>query len=402
MVDVEFDNSPSIFKNREALSDDYIPKEIVGRDEELEKYRQYLQPVVYNEQPNNVFLYGKTGVGKTVSTKYILKKLKEATEDSEIELGINYINCNDKDTSYRVATDIVNQNRDPENEIPTRGFSTSEVVDYMWKDIDKLDSTTHLIVLDEVDKLKDDKLLYHISRAKSEGSLEDTKLGLIGISNSLSYKQDLSSETRSSLYEESITFSTYDALELEEVLRQRENIAFKENVVENEVIPLCSAYGAKKSGDAREAIKLLLKSGDIARNKGTDKVRTEHAEEAKRELERGEIIEGIKSLNEQEKFLVYAIVLLEKRNRTPVKSKTIYERYKSLTAKLDMDPLSVRWSHDRLDTLSMLDILEVEEKNEGRSGGRYRTYSLAEDPDTVMEALDKTDLELKTSDLGSF
>jgi len=68
MADITFTPDDSLYRDRDKLSEDYTPDEIVGRDEEIERYHTALQPVINGEDPNNIFLYGKTGVGKTAVT----------------------------------------------------------------------------------------------------------------------------------------------------------------------------------------------------------------------------------------------------------------------------------------------------------------------------------------------
>jgi cell division control protein 6 len=76
MGDFEFKPIASIFKNRDALTEQWTPDELVGRDEELREYHNALQPVIENEIPSNIFLYGKSGVGKTAATRFLLERLQ--------------------------------------------------------------------------------------------------------------------------------------------------------------------------------------------------------------------------------------------------------------------------------------------------------------------------------------
>ena len=58
MGDFSFVPNNSIFKNREALLEEWTPDDLVGRDEELSQYHAALQPVINKETPSNIFLYG--------------------------------------------------------------------------------------------------------------------------------------------------------------------------------------------------------------------------------------------------------------------------------------------------------------------------------------------------------
>lgn len=74
----------------------------------------------------------------------------------------------------------------------------------------------------------------------------------------MTYQDSLSPKVRSSLCERSINFDTYNADERQQVLHQRKQIAFTDGVLKDNVIPLCAAYGARESVDARKALDLLL------------------------------------------------------------------------------------------------------------------------------------------------
>jgi len=97
-----------------------------------------------------------------------------------------------------------------------------------------------------------------LPRARANGNLETAKTGIIGISNDFSFREDLSPKVRSSLCEEEIHFPAYDATELQQILQQRADVAFHESVLEEGVIRLCAAYGAKDAGDARQSLDLLI------------------------------------------------------------------------------------------------------------------------------------------------
>src|SRR6056297_2340309 len=101
-----FERSEAIFEDENVLHDDYQPESLEERDEELEQYTAYLQPVINGSQPRNIFLYGKTGVGKTAVTKYLLRHLEEdAKQYDDLTVTTVYLNCEDLTSSYRVAVE---------------------------------------------------------------------------------------------------------------------------------------------------------------------------------------------------------------------------------------------------------------------------------------------------------
>ena len=57
----------------------------------------------------------------------------------------------------------------------------------------------------------------------------------------------------SSLRDKEIVFPPYGADQLADILSERAHLSFKEDTIESDVIPLCSAMAAKEEGDARYA-----------------------------------------------------------------------------------------------------------------------------------------------------
>lgn len=385
-----FERDRDIYTDRDALREDYQPEELVGRDEELDTFQSSLQPVINGEQPNNVFLYGKTGVGKTAATRYLLAHLREdAANYDDINLSVIFLNCDGLSSSYQVATHLVNELRDESNQISTTGYPLAAVYDMLWEDLDGIGDTV-IIVLDEIDNIEDDSLLYQLPRARANDKLSNAKVGIIGISNDFSFRDDLSPKVKSSLCENEIHFPAYDANDLIAILQQRADVAFHDGVLDDGVIPLCAAYGAKDAGDARQSIDLLMKAGDIARDQEVTTVAEEHVEEGRNALERGRIEEGVRGLTEHGHLVLYALVTHELEDNTPVRSRDIRPRYTRFAELAERDPLVPRRMRDHLSELAMLGIIGVTERNEGRRGGTYREYTLDMNAKQVLDAMSET------------
>jgi cell division control protein 6 len=385
-----FERDTEIYLDRDALREDYQPENLVGRDTELNRYRAALQPVINGEQPNNIFLYGKTGVGKTAGTRYLIDHLEEdAAKYEDIDLTVKMLNCDGLSSSYQIATRLVNEFRDETSQISTTGYPRATVYDMLWTELDSCGGTIY-IVLDEVDHIEDDSILYQLPRARANANLNSAKIGIIGISNDFSFRDDLSPKVKSSLCEEEIQFPAYDAKELIQILQQRADVAFHDGVLEDGVIELCAAYGAKDAGDARQSLDLLMKTGDLARDKDTDTISEDLVREARDVLERGRIQEGISGLTQHGHLVVYAMVTLDQEEKTPARTRDIRPRYTNFAEKAGIDPLVPRRMRDHLGELSMLGIISAIERNEGRRGGTYREYSLEMDPEMILAALEKT------------
>ena len=385
-----FEPDTSIYADRDALREDYQPNSVVGRAAELDAYKAALQPVINGEQPNNVFLYGKTGVGKTVTTRYLLDHLQQdAAAHDDLDLTVLMLNCDGVTSSYQVATRLVNRLRDETRQISSTGYPLAAVYEKLWADLDALGGTV-LVVLDEIDTIEDDSILYQLPRARDNDNISEAKLGLIGISNDFEFRQELSSKVKSSLCETELHFPTYNADELRSILERRVEVAFRDGVVEDAVVRYCAAVGARDAGDARQSIELLMKGGDLAREENADRVTEEHVKRGKELLERSRVAEGIAGLTSHGRYILYALLTLHLEDETPVRTRNLRPRYTTICHAVGNDPLVPRRMRDHLGDLTMLGIADVTERNEGRDGGRYREYTLQTIPETVVAALNET------------
>lgn len=389
MSNLSFTPDDSLYRDRDTLSEDYTPDELVGRDEELQRYHTALQPVINGENPNNIFLFGKTGVGKTAVTRRLLEQLDHDAEEYDVNLTLVELNCEGLSSSYQVAIRLHNRLAPANEQMSSTGHPRYEVLEALWERFDDIGGTI-LIVLDEVDNIgSDDSLLYHLPRASSNGNVENARLGVIGISNDLGFRENLRAEVKSSLAEKSLKFPPYDATELREVLEQRKEAAFYDDALTNDVIPKCAAYGAKDGGDARKALDLLRAASDLARAENAEQVTERHVEQAREELEREEIMDGIAALAEQHKLALYALATLQAEDETPARSREIYERYTILCQASEgvYDSRTSRRVRDYLDEINGLGITTTSRHNRGGAGGQYRTHELNYDLEAILAAI---------------
>ncbi|ELZ16083.1 cell division control protein 6 [Haloterrigena salina JCM 13891] len=390
MTDFGFKPTGRIFDEREALLEEWTPKNLVGRDEELSQYHAALQPVIEGETPSNIFLYGKSGVGKTAATRFLLRLLERDAEDVDgLDLHTVEVNCDGLNSSYQTGVALVNELRAPANQISNTGYPQASVYQFLFDELEKLGGTV-LIVLDEVDHIQDDSLLYKLPRARSNGDVTNSRIGVIGISNDLNFRNRLSSKVRSSLCEKEVSFSAYDANELQEVLRQRKEVAFKDGVLEEGVIEMCAAYGAKDSGDARKALDLLLESGDIARESNDEFVTEAHVRNARKRLQTDQVIEGISNYSRHGQLVLWALTILEEEGETPARTRDIRESYEKLCSRDGSDPISNRAVREYLAELETLGLISSTQINRGISGGKFKEHKLAQSVSSVKSGLEES------------
>jgi len=389
----------NIFRNKDALGESYQPETIEERDEEISQYMDALQPVIDGWEPNNVFLYGNTGVGKTAVTDYLLDQLRDdVTDYDDVDFSVITLNCKTLNSSYQVAVELVNKLRANGGEISSTGYPQQAVFKKLYAELEDLGGTI-LLVLDEIDAIGDrDELLYELPRARANNNLETAKVGLIGISNDFKFRDQLDPRVQDTLCERELQFPPYDAVELENILQSRASIAIVEDAIEDGVVKFCAALAARDSGSARQALDLLRLAGEIAENNDRDVITEDHVEAARSRLEQERVEEGMRELTTHGRLALLAVVSKAAKEETPCRTRDIYEEYLALCDSSDTDSLAQRSVHNHLSDLRMLGILSA---NENRSGsrGNYYSYELDVPFTSAVEAMDdvlRLDEEIET------
>src|SRR3989344_425406 len=102
-------NTPLIFENKKSLQGNYTPETIPHRDEQIEQLASILAPALRTEKPSNLFIYGKTGTGKTCVTQYVINQIMNVSKEKGLKLKSYYLNCKLKsvaDTEYRLMAQL--------------------------------------------------------------------------------------------------------------------------------------------------------------------------------------------------------------------------------------------------------------------------------------------------------
>ncbi|MBU2639432.1 MAG: ORC1-type DNA replication protein [Nanoarchaeota archaeon] len=364
-----------LFINKKALQDQFTPENIPHRDEQINQIAGILAPALRLEKPSNLFLYGKTGTGKTVVSKYVTDQIMETSKKKNIPLKIAYLNCKMKrvaDTEYRLIAQLCSIFG---KDVPATGLPTDAVYKTFIKILEG-DKQLVILVLDEIDQLVEkagDGILYNLTRMNSE--LKNAQVSIIGISNDLLFVDNIDPRIKSSLSEEELVFPPYNALQLQDILKERVKLAFREGVVKNGVIEKCSAYAAREHGDARRALELLRVAGEMAERKNQTEIMIEHLDEAEEKIERDRIFDIITTQPKQSQLALHSIFSLNF-DKKSLFTGDVYEIYKKNCSKCSLKPLTQRRISDIIAELDMLGIINAKVISKGRYG-RTREISLA-------------------------
>ena len=74
----------SLFKNKQIMQSNHSPEDIPHRDEQIQSVASILAPSLLGERTSNLFIYGKTGTGKTLSVQHVANELTRRSGENKI------------------------------------------------------------------------------------------------------------------------------------------------------------------------------------------------------------------------------------------------------------------------------------------------------------------------------
>lgn len=241
----------SLFKNEEALDYSFLPDKLPHRESEIEEIASCIRPLVHKRKPTNLLIFGKHGIGKTASVRFLFKQLEN------LDIKTCFINCWEYQTSYAILSRVSQLLGLP---LPRKGKPT----DSLLEDIkNKLDRQRGIVIaLDEIDKLEGKDFLYQLSEKFS------SKICMLLITNNKEYVLNIEPRTRSRLSLESFEYKPYTKKQVYDILLERKKIALRVSIMDDSIFNM-AVEECHKNEDIRTGLFLLLKSVRIAENRAS-------------------------------------------------------------------------------------------------------------------------------------
>ena len=360
-----------IFENKDVLTDKYIPPgEPIHRNAQVNLVASHLVPALKDQTPRNCFIYGMMGSGKTIVTKYVLGEIISKAKELNKNIRSCYINCRFNRVASTIMGEIINSFSPTPQPL---GGQITKKIDNITTIMQKL--TGHfIIVLDEVDHLGKGRtdqtnLLYILTRlTTTKEALQDITVSTVAISNDTKFFESLDGRIQSSFGGEEFIFPPYNSAQLQDILKQRAEKAFKPGVLDDSVVPLCAAYASQEHGDARKAIELLRISGEIAERSEDEKILEQHVRNARAKREMDRTTEILRTLPIQTKAVMLSIILNEENGKDALTTGEVYDIYHVVSKKADISVLTQRRVADLISSLDAAGLINARVISFGRGG----------------------------------
>ncbi len=259
-----------IFKNEQVLNPEYLPDLLPHREHQIERIANNLSPASKGRNPQNMFIFGVPGIGKTASLKFVFRKFEEYSD----RVKTIYINTWDYNTVHAILAKLVVELG---FFVQRRGTSKDEVLERLIEALKKSKNSI-IVCLDEVDQLikKDEKALYDLLRLNQ---YVNNPVGLVMISNYHNIFVNIEPRIRSSLDVEDIEFKRYSLQEMKNILLERCRNAFRPGILEEGVVLLCANHAIQRGGDVRLGLECLRKAARISETENANKITVRHVKE---------------------------------------------------------------------------------------------------------------------------
>jgi len=301
-------SQPSIFKNEEPLSLEYLPPRLPHREQQLRFLTELFRSVI--EKPGTtsprVLITGDIGTGKTVLAHRFGTDIARTAKTLKLNLRYVHVNCREyRGSLFMILKHVLQEFT---TQFPQRGFSSEELLHILLDYLE--DKNLHLILtLDEADTLirtEGSTSLYNLTRIQEERPGRPARLSLIIVFREIKSLEKLDRSTQSTLQRNIIRLDKYSNSQLESILRERVDLSFKETTVSEEIISFIADL-ASPTGDARYAIELAWRAGKHADSEGVREVKPDHVRTAASTVFPVMRTDFLQHLNEHEKLILLAL-----------------------------------------------------------------------------------------------
>ncbi len=285
------------------LSYDWIPPNVVGRQDEQEQLAAMFANIGTPGVSCRAVITGNVGSGKTVLSRAFGDDLSRHLSGVR-NIQPVHVNCRNHPTTSQVLQRIA---KSLDDRHPDRGFSASEVIQGIRRNL-RTRNQHMLLILDEVDILlrrESGDLLYQLLRI-DEGRDESGTLSLILISQEQVLDQLEGAIISRFGRSNHLPLKPYSESQLKDIAEQRAALATRTGSVSEDILTLIGQASAD-TGDARVAIELLEAAVMRAEKGGFREVEPNHVQRDAASRNRAVEPSVVDELNQHEQLILLAI-----------------------------------------------------------------------------------------------
>ncbi len=324
---------PSIITNPDLLDETYIPANIPVRESHIKELTHCLRPALKKKKPMHAWLHGRPGTGKTLTAKFILRKIKA----EEYVDGV-YINCWEQNSYYSVLDKLVRELRI----LGAEKLNTSYKLERFERFVGQ---KPFVIVLDEIDlpkRYERDSIIYNLCNIGN--------IGLICVCNSRSVLYAMDERIKSRLNAKQLEFNHYSESDLAFILKRRAELALYPGSWSDKTL---NRIAALAEGDARVAIQTLKNAAYNAENCLSRTIKEKHIKEGHSSVK---VLNKTYLLNKLSSHhrLLYELVKKSKE----IKSGELWKAYLEKCGELKKQPIALRTFSEYMNKLIELDLVQ--------------------------------------------
>lgn len=264
----------------------FVPNDIVHRDQETDALARTLDPLTTGDQPNNIFLTGSTGTGKTCIARFTLNRLQREAPS----VNIQYVNCWDNHSrfnAFRRILDGVDQTLDIHRQ--------STPTDLLLERIRSVCENPYVIILDEVDQLDDMGVLYSLKRTS------DLWMILITTDENDRFFGRIDDRIKSRFQSSTqLELDPYETNTLISILQDRVEAGLRPDAIKR---PQLKMIADAADGNAETAINTLYTAAHNAEQEHQKEISNDHVRDAIPEAKRSVRQKNIEKLKPSQKTL---------------------------------------------------------------------------------------------------
>lgn len=361
----------TLFKNQEAFDLEYVPENFIHRESQLKSIAFCIRPALQGGRPVNARVYGPPATGKTTAVKLMFEEV-ENTSDRVVTV---HVNCQIHASKFTVFSHI--HRRIFGHLPPETGVPFPKVYDRIFKRLVK-ENKSLIVALDDMNYLFYDRyaneIIYDILRAHEV--FPGAKTAIFGVLSEPEFNHRLDLKVSSIFKPQDIFFQPYNFDEMFDILKNRAMVGLYPGVISDEVLKSVTGY-AFSQGDLRVGIELLRVSALLAEEDSKRAIEHHHVEKAFGKSRLVSLVQVLKSLGNEERFVVGTIAELGAKD---INSGELYESHKKNHA------LSYTKFYRILEKLEAVRIVDARFTTKGQKG-RTRNIIIRYEPEEVEKAL---------------